>query len=219
MSVKVEDRCRLVLITPEREAVNAVCDAVSAALEGGDVASIIVPQYQMDEDNYQTLLAAVVSASQATGTAVVAAGDTRIAGRCDVDGMHVIGGYTEVKAALKEFGNKWIIGCGGAETKHAALTLGEEDPDYVFFGRFGQDTHAMPHKRNLELADWWSNVVEVPCIIMGGNDLTELDTAAATGADFVALSHAVLGEGVDAKSACAQANEILSAYVFKADDE
>ena len=58
-------------------------------------------------------------------------------------------------------------------------------------------------------------VVEVPCILAGGNDLASLATAAATGADFVALSQAVLGADIDAKAACAQANEILSSYVFE----
>lgn len=214
MTDSIENRARLVLITPADVPDDVLVAQVKAALEGGDVASIIVPQYELDEDRYQSLLSAIVADGQAAGAAVIAAGDTRIAGRCNVDGTHILGGYSEVRTALKEFGHKWIIGSGGAETKHAALMLGEEDPDYVFFGRFGQDTHNEPHKRNLELAAWWSTVVEVPCIVMGGNDLSSLETAAQTGADFVALSRAVLNEGVDAKAACEQANRVLETFVF-----
>lgn len=214
MTDSTENRPRLVLITPSDIGDDVLITQIQAALSGGDVASIIVPQYELDEDRYQNLLSAIVRDGQAAGVAVVSAGDTRIAGRCEVDGTHVLGGYSEVRIALKEFGHKWIVGSGGAETKHAALMLGEENPDYVFFGRFGQDTHSEPHKRNLELASWWSSVVEVPCILMGGNDLAALETAAQTGADFVALSTAILADGTDAKAACAQANEVLQTFVF-----
>ncbi|MEM5501786.1 thiamine phosphate synthase [Ahrensia kielensis] len=214
MTDSTENRPRLVLITPSDIGDDVLIAQIQAALSGGDVASIIVPQYELDEDRYQNLLSAIVRDGQAEGVAVVSAGDTRIAGRCEVDGTHVVGGYSEVRTALKEFGHKWIVGSGGAETKHAALMMGEENPDYVFFGRFGQDTHSEPHKRNLELATWWSSVVEVPCILMGGNDLASLETAAQTGADFVALSAAILADGIDAKAACAQANEVLQTFVF-----
>lgn len=209
-----ENRCRLVLITPQNVDTADLLARLTDAFEAGDVASLIVPQYQLDEDQYQALLSQAVKIGQSHGAAVVAAGDTRIAGRCDVDGIHVVGGHTEVRTAIKEFGHKWIIGSGGAETRHAALTMGEEDPDYVLFGRFGQDMHAQPHKRNVALGEWWSNVVEVPCIVMGGNELSSLETAAETGADFVALSLAILGNEADPKTACAQANSVLEKFVF-----
>ena len=215
MSESNKDRCRLVLITPEGVSRDHIVERLREALGAGDVASLIVPQYQMDEDQYQTLLSEAVRIGQSAGSAVVAAGDTRIAGRCGVDGIHVIGGHIEVRAALHEHGHKWIIGSGGAETRHAALTLGEEDPDYLLFGRFGMDTHTEPHKRNVALSEWWSKVVEVPCIIMGGNSLETLKTAAATGSEFVALSRAVLGDNVDAARACEQANLVLEQFVFE----
>lgn len=210
----IENRCRLVLVTPQSVKTVDLLDRLNDAFEAGDVASLIVPQYELDEDQYQALLGEAVRIGQSYGAAVVAAGDTRIAGRCDVDGIHVVGGHTEVRSALKEFGHKWIIGSGGAETRHAALSMGEENPDYVMFGRFGQDTHAEPHKRNIALGEWWSNVVEVPCILMGGRDLETLESAAETGVDFVALSLAILGDDADPKSACAQANKALEKFIF-----
>ncbi len=202
------------LVTPQDVETADLLARLADAFGAGDVASLIVPQYNMDEDQYQALLSEAVQIAQSHGAAVVAAGDTRIAGRCDVDGIHVLGGHTEVRSALKEFSHKWIVGSGGAETRHAALTMGEEDPDYVLFGRFGQDTHAEPHKRNIALGEWWSKVVEVPCIVMGGNALSSLEVAAETGADFVALSLAILGDDADPKTACAQANSVLEQYVF-----
>ncbi len=38
-----------------------------------------------------------------------------------------------------------------AKTRDDALELGEERPDYIFFGRFGYDNKPEPHQRNLSL--------------------------------------------------------------------
>ncbi len=85
-------------------------------------------------------------------------------------------------------------------------------PDYVMFGRFGADGEAGPHRKNLALAEWWAELVELPCIVFGGADLATLEAAAETGAEFIALSRAVFGEAVDPAAAVAAANETFDAF-------
>ncbi len=102
-----------------------------------------------------------------------------------------------------------IVGAGGATTRDDALELGEMQPDYIFFGRFGFDNKPEPHRRNLSLGAWWADVVEIPCIVLGGSELASVETVAATGVEFVALSSAVFGEGVDPRQAVREANAIL----------
>ncbi len=102
-----------------------------------------------------------------------------------------------------------MVGTGGAKTRDDALELGEERPDYIFFGRFGYDTKPEPHARNLALGAWWSEMIEIPCIVMAGADLASAEAVAATGAEFVALSAAVFSEGVDPAAAVAEANALL----------
>jgi thiamine-phosphate pyrophosphorylase len=51
--------------------------------------------------------------------------------------------------------------------------------------------HHEPHPKALELAEWWSELMEVPAVVMGGRSLKSVATAAATGAAFVALHDAV----------------------------
>jgi thiamine-phosphate pyrophosphorylase len=87
----------------------------------------------------------------------------------------------------------------------------------VFFGRFGFDTKPEAHKRNLSLGSWWAEMVEIPCIVLGGSEISSVEAVAATGADFVALSSAVFGEGIDPRVAVEQANAILdrTAPVFE----
>ncbi|MBO6637459.1 MAG: thiamine phosphate synthase [Roseitalea sp.] len=210
----VNNRCRLVLVTPADQAPADLARRVSAAGRGGDVASVIVPQYGLDEDAYQALLEAVVPAGQAMGAAVIVAGEPRIAARTGADGIHVRGDAATVARAIEAHGHDRIVGAEAGKSRHAALEVGEARPDYVLFGRLGADTHPEPHAGALENAAWWAQFVEVPAVVMGGHDLAHLDRAAASGADFVALSRAVLADGVDVEDAVRSANAILSHHVF-----
>ncbi|TGV80934.1 thiamine phosphate synthase, partial [Mesorhizobium sp. M00.F.Ca.ET.158.01.1.1] len=66
-----------------------------------------------------------------------------------------------------------------------------------------------PHPRNLSLGQWWAQMIQIPCIVEAGSDLASVETVAATGAEFVALSSAVFADGVDPKVAIGRANALL----------
>ena len=74
---------------------------------------------------------------------------------------------------------------------------------------FGFDTDPVPHPRNLDLAQWWAEIVNVPCIAQGGSDIASVEAVAATGAEFVALSSAVFGGALSPAEAVRTANELL----------
>jgi thiamine-phosphate pyrophosphorylase len=202
---KPPNRCRIVLIAPA----GVSADRVRAALAGGDVASLILPQYDRDEAAFQAWAEPIVPVAQGLGVAVVVAGDTRIAGRVKADGLHVDSGKAGLQEAIDDFQARMMVGCGGAKTRDDALELGEAQPDYIFFGRFGYDTKPEPHSRNLSLGAWWAEVVEIPCIVLAGSDIASVEAVAATGCEFVALSAAVFAEGLDPAEAVARANALL----------
>jgi len=199
------NRCRIVLIAPP----GVSAQSIAAAFEGGDVASLILPENGMDEASFQALAEEIVPVAQAVGVAVIIAGDTRIAGRVQADGIHVEVGKAELAETIGHFQAKMMVGTGGAKTRDDALELGELRPDYMFFGRFGYDNKPEPHPRNLSLGQFWADVIQIPCIVMAGSDLASVTAVAATGAEFVALSSAVFAEGVDPKTAVAGANVLL----------
>ncbi|MGB3417354.1 MAG: thiamine phosphate synthase [Mesorhizobium sp.] len=199
------NRCRIVLIAPS----GVSADRVRSALTGGDVASLILPQYELDEAAFQAWVEPIVAAAQGLGVAVVIAGDTRIAGRVKADGLHVETGKAGLVEAIDDFQARMMVGCGGAKTRDDALELGEAQPDYIFFGRFGYDTKPEAHSRNLSLGQWWAEMVEIPCIVLAGSELASVEAVAATGCEFVALSGAVFAEGVDPAQAVARANALL----------
>lgn len=199
------DRCRVVLIAPQ----GTEAERVLSAFGGGDIASLILPGYGRPEAEFQAYVEAIVPAAQAAGIAVIVAEDTRIAGRTGADGIHLETGKAALADAVQKFQPKLIVGAGGATTRDDALELGETQADYIFFGRFGFDTKPEPHRRNLSLGSWWSEMIQLPCIVLGGSDIASVAQVAATGADFVALSSAVFGDGVDPAEAVRRANALL----------
>lgn len=213
MTDHIANRCRLVLIAPE-----GVDPAVlEAALSGGDVASVILPQYGLDDASFQALAESLVPVVQARGAAAMIAGDTRVAARVKADGVHVDGKPDALADAIDRLQDKMIVGAGGAKTRDDALDLGEQRPDYVFFGRFGYDNTPAPHHRNLTLGAWWAEMIEVPCIVMGGSDVASVGEVARTGVEFVALGAAVFGAD-DPAAAVVEANRLLDETASASED-
>ncbi|PTM94374.1 thiamine phosphate synthase [Mycoplana dimorpha] len=204
-----ENRCRLVLIVPEGDDIAARRTMLEDALRGGDVASVILPQYGLEDSLFQQHAEALVPVIQHAGAAALIAGDTRVAGRARADGLHVTGGLEALAEAMEKHSPKLIVGAGHAKDRHMALEVGELAPDYIFFGKIGGDIKPEAHQKNLALAEWWASMVEVPCIVMGGTDPQSALAVAETGAEFVALCQAVFAEPANAAQAVAAVNALL----------
>lgn len=207
---EIEERCRLVLVAPETEDAKALATAVESALRGGDVATLILPQYAMSEHVFQALAQGVAPIAQAAGVAVMIAGDSRIAGRSKADGLHIETGHADTAAAIEKHAPKLIVGTGNVKNRHLALELGELRPDYVFFGRLDGDIKPQAHPKVLALAEWWASMVEIPCIAMAGTDPASALDVAHTGAEFVAMRRAVFDDRRDPAQAVAEVNALLA---------
>jgi len=197
-------------------------DAVSSlthALEGGDVASVIITANGMDEQKFLHLCKKLVRLSQNYDVAAIVAGDTRIAGRSEADGYLVENGTEGLKDALARFSPQKIVGCGAIRGRHRALEAGELGPDFVFFGALDKDIRAEPHKKNLDLAHWWTQIVEIPCAVMGGNTLESAIDVAMSAAEFVVLSRAVFTHEGGPGKAVGKVNELLDEFGPKFDEQ
>lgn len=205
----VEDRLRLVLVMPETDDAEVAARMIGEALRGGDVASVILPQYGMDDTAFQKLAEKVVPVIQAAGAAALVSGDSRVAGRARADGLHVAGGVEVLAEAIEKHAPKLIVGGGNAQERHRALEIGELQPDYIFFGRLDGDIKPEAHSKNLALAEWWASMVEIPCLVMGGTDPASVLAIAETGAEFAALRLAVFGEPERAAAIVQEVNALL----------
>jgi thiamine-phosphate pyrophosphorylase len=204
------NRCRLVLILPREATPETGASLVADAIDGGDVASLIIPVDERDEATLQRLGEVVVPICHARGVAVMIENDTRIAGRIKADGVHLETGAADIGEQIEHLEGRLLVGAGGIKTRDEALDLGEVEPDYVFFGRFGYDNKPEAHSRNLKLAEWWAEMLSLPCIVLGGSDPASAVAVANTGADLVAMTSAVFGgDNGDPRAAVAAINALL----------
>ena len=204
-----KDRCRLVLIVPAHDDVDHQASTLADALRGGDVASVIIPQYGLDDATFQKRAETLVPMVQEAGAAALVAGDSRTASRVKADGLHVIGGAEALSEAVENFAPKLIVGGGNADDRHKALEQGESNPDYMFFGKLEGDIKPEAHPKNMALGEWWASMIEIPAVVMGGSDVASVVAVAESGVEFVALREAVFGHAGGAAQAVAEANALL----------
>lgn len=205
------DRTRLVLVAPIFGADPVSPARLESALAGGDVAAVIIDAGEGEPETVQPLAAPLVEVAQAAGAAALLRGDSRAAGRIRADGLHVDTDREAIASALNRLRPKGIVGAGGAVTRHAAMELGELDPDYVFFGRLDRPDTDAAEPAALSLATWWAELFEVPAVALIGLDLAEAEDLAAAGVEFVALRDGVWRHPEGAAAAVAQANAAIEA--------
>jgi thiamine-phosphate pyrophosphorylase len=208
----LRNRCRLVLIASPAGEVPASKQAITSALEGADVASVLLVQFNAREDEFRSWCEEVVPIVQAANAAAIVVNDTQAAGRAKADGVHITDGKQAVFDAIAKFTPRMIVGTGTAHSRHEALELGEERPDYLFIGKLDGDVQPEANPRAMELAEWWASMIEIPCILMAGYDAQSVVAAAKAGVEFVAVSAAVFGEGRDPKEAVMTINALLEVH-------
>ena len=219
-SIDPNNRCRLVLLLDGERALKISADQMSDILSAGDVASIVFSAGSVDDAEWQNAIDPLVKAAQAAGVAAIIAENSRIAGRVGADGMQLGQDPDAIREAIGKFSPKFMVGAANVKTRHTALVIGELQPDYVIFGKPGNDTRAEPHPKNIDLGAWWSAMVEIPCIVLGGNSIESALDVAKCGADFVALGTAIFApqgsakelNTVDAAARVRQTNELLDTH-------
>ena len=202
------NRCRLLLVI---DASGVTPEQFQNALDGGDVASVIIHDGGLDQNAFMQACEKLVAASASTDVACLVANDSQAAGRAKADGLFVDSGLDDSAEAIARFSPQKIVGCGGIKDRHRALQFGDLQPDFIFLGKLKGDIKPEPHPKNIALAQWWSQMIEIPCVIMGGNSVESVVACAESGAEFVALSTAVFGGG-DMKGQVTLANRLLDEH-------
>lgn len=204
-----EDRCRLVLIVPDIADAEEKARVVGDALKGGDVASVIIPQYGLDDAAFQKHAELLVPLIQDAGAAALIVDNSRVAGRAKADGLHISGNAAALADAIEKHVPKMIVGGGNAMDRHHALEIGEAQPDYIFFGKLDGDIKPEAHSKNVALGEWWSSMIAIPSIVMGGQDPASAVAVAEAGVEFVALREAVFADPALAATVVARVNAEL----------
>ena len=188
---------QLYLITPANADPVRFPATLMAVLNAAEFSALLVARGAMDDAAYAALAASVVNIGQGAGCAVLVEDDIALAKRLGADGVHVTGGPSALKAAIAAIKPAMIVGAGNLHSRHDAMTAGEMDIDYVFFG----STDGKSDAPGAELAEWWAQTFEIPAVLSQPD--AGPDTSDARGAEFLALSHSLWS--ADAPAAAMQA--------------
>ena len=176
---------QLYLITPANAEPESFPATLMAVLNAAEVSALLVARGILDDAAYARLAGAVVNVGQGAGCAVLVEDDIALARRLRADGVHVTGGPAALKSATAALKPAMIVGAGNLGSRHDAMTAGEMDIDYVFFG----STDGNTDPRAAELAEWWAQTFEIPAVLSQPDAAP--GTANARGAEFLALSRSL----------------------------
>lgn len=204
-------RCRLYLITPpEVPDIAAFSHLLDQALDGGDVASLQIRLKSRDgvpasDSHILELGRHIIPRAQDRGVAVLINDRPDLAVELGADGVHIGQSDMPYARARKVVGNDAIIGVTCHDSRHLAMEAGEAGADYVAFGAFyPTETKDPAAKAELELLTWWQEMMELPCVAIGGITTDNARPLVEAGADFLAVSAGIWrapgGPGVAVKA-------------------
>ena len=94
--------------------------------------------------------------------------------------------------ARRAVGSDKIVGVTCHNSRHLAIEAAELGADYVAFGAFyPTQTKQSKTDADPELLRWWSELMVVPCVAIGGITVENAPPLVDAGADFLAVSAGV----------------------------
>ena len=183
---------RLYLITPPQLVPAAFADALARALDAGDVACVQLRLKDVDDDAIRRAADALRPVTQARGVAFLMNDRPDLALATGCDGVHVGQQDASYAEARRLLGAERIVGVTCHESRHLAIEAAEAGADYVAFGAFFPSaTKEAKHRADPEILRWWSELMTVPSVAIGGITPENCAPLVAAGADFLAVISAV----------------------------
>jgi thiamine-phosphate pyrophosphorylase len=197
--------CQLYLISP-LDVSGDFPRRLETALDAGPVAAFQFRVKGIDQHQAARLAEPLLEICRARDVAFIVNDSIALAKRIGADGVHLGQQDGSVREARDALGRDAQIGVTCHASRHLAMEAGEAGADYVAFGAFfPSETKASEHRPELELLTWWQNLMEIPCVAIGGITPQNCAPLVAAGADFLAVSRAVwAGDEADAVRAFAK---------------
>ena len=205
------DACRLYLITPEHLDPDDFAETLAQALDGGDVACVQLRLKSADDDAIRAAARALTPIAQARDVAFLMNDRPDLAAETGCDGVHVgqqDATYAEARAMV---GEDAIVGVTCHDSRHLAMVAAEQGADYVAFGAFYPTAtkDAIGHP-DADILTWWSEMMAVPCLAIGGITPENCLPLVRAGADFLAVLSAVWNHPEGPAEAVRQFNRVIN---------
>ncbi len=202
--------CQLYLISP-LDVGGDFPEQLQQALEAGPVAAFQFRVKDVDQDEAERLAEPLKAICDAHDVAFIVNDDVVLARRLAADGVHLGQGDGDLKDARAELGDQMQIGITCHDSRHLAMEAGEGGANYVAFGAFFSTTTKETHHRpEVDILKWWSTIMEIPCVAIGGITPDNCQPLVDAGADFLAVSGSVWNDPQGPAHAVKRFNEILA---------
>ena len=190
--IENERACRLYLVTPPALDPEAFAADLAAALDAADVAAVQLRLKDAADDALRRAIAVLAPLAQSRGVAFILNDRPDLAAASGCDGAHV--GQTDLGAreARRILGPDRTLGVTCHASRDLALRAGEDGADYVAFGAFFPTaTKEAPARADPDILAWWSELMEIPSVAIGGITAANCAPLITAGADFLAVVGAV----------------------------
>ena len=187
---------RLYLITPPAIEPKAFAEDLKAALSAGDVACLQLRlkdgEATASDNAFRRAAEVLMPICHEHDVAFLINDRPDLAVKLGADGVHVGQEDTPYAEARRILGEVRIVGVTCHNSRHLAMEAGEAGADYVAFGAFyPTDTKQPKTRAEPEILAWWSELMEIPCVAIGGITVENCAPLITAGADFLAVSAGV----------------------------
>lgn len=179
------DAPQLYLMTPAGAQASTLGPQLAAVMDAFPVACLRI-RAGAEEDELGRLADLAREIAHARDVAVVIDDHVALAHRHGLDGVHLTDGAKAVRYARKELGADAIVGSFCGNSRHEGMNAGEAGADYVSFGPVGASALYRGEPVELELLQWWSEMIEVP-VVSEGAITRELLEQLSPVSDFIAI--------------------------------
>jgi thiamine-phosphate pyrophosphorylase len=184
--------CRFYLLTPPAIELPAFADRLKAALDAGDVAAVQLRLKPASDDTIARAAEFLRPIVQDRGVAFILNDRPDIAAKTGCDGAHIGVEDMSLAEALRIMGKDAMIGVTCKTSRHRAMEAAEAGASYVAFGAFFDSaTRGVTAEADPEILEWWSKLMEVPCVAIGGITPENCGPLVKAGADFICASASV----------------------------
>ena len=171
------------LVTPPSLDAESFPDTLARLLDTIPVACVRLALASRDEDEIARAADALRLVCHDRDVCLVVTDHLLLAQRLGLDGVHLSAGTRGVRDARKALGIEGIVGSFCGTSRHDGMSAGEAGADYISFGPVGGGGLGDGALAEIEIFEWWSQMIELPVVAEGGLGPAEV-RALAPYADF-----------------------------------
>jgi len=177
---------QIYLITPNAFDAAEFCPQLAAVLDAYPVACVRLALSSRDDTVITRAADALREITHARDVALEIENHLLMVEPLGLDGVHLTDGARSVRYTRKTLGAEAIVGAFCATSRHEGISAAEAGADYASFGPIGKTPLGDGAVADLEIFQWWSEMIEVPIVAEGALTLDMISKLSPI-TDFFAL--------------------------------